>query len=421
VSRVQTKRALLELRSLAAGLEALGANVTLAAPGTAPLRIGTRPGTASVVFRTERALAEAGARDHLRLAEAYLAGEIDIEGDFLEVMKITELVAPELGLGERIRFALRWLLRNRRRLQRESIAFHYDRPPAFFLPWLDRWRSYSHGFYASPDDSVTDAQARKLQFAIDALALRPGDRVFDMGCGWGSFVEYAGLQGIRVHGITISREQHRFVEALVRDKALPCRVDLVDFLDFRPGHSFRGAVFMGTFEHFLDYAWAARFLARHLDPDARVYTDFCAQRDVRQVGAFLARYVWPGAAVYVDVPHLLRALQRSGFDALMLQNDTASYACTVRSWADAFEAEREALAARFGEREVRVFRLFLRASEYFLSHAKTQAYHLVAGRGPMDLWPAPGSPRIPPQREGASPATAAANRSGAAAIVGAQR
>ena len=91
----------------------------------------------------------------------------------------------------------------------------------------------------------------------------------------------------------------------------------------------------------------------HLNPGARIYTDFCTERGNRQVGAFMARYIWPGTATYVDLPGLSAALIANGFNLHELVDDTASYAYTVRDWADALERERGPLAARFGEPEVR--------------------------------------------------------------------
>ena len=373
------------VREIAAELEALGASLTVETPGQPQVRIGRRPDAARVVFKSPRALVALRSRSHLALAEAYLRGEIDLEGNLLEVMRVTEVIRPDPTAWERLCFAARLLFRDRRRWNRESIAFHYDRPPEFFLPWLDRWRSYSHGFYASPTDSVTDAQARKLQFAVDALGLKPGDSVFDMGCGWGSFLEYAGRQGIRVHGITNSREQHRFVEALIERQLLPCSVERTDLLDFRPGERFAGAVFMGTFEHFPAYRRATRFLARHLAPGGRLYADFCSTRGPQLAGAFLARHIWPGTATYVSVPRLLCALEREEFVIHALREDTTSYALTVGDWADAFDRASGELVDRFGETPVRAFRLFLRASQYFLQRGRTRAHHLVAAREPASL------------------------------------
>jgi cyclopropane-fatty-acyl-phospholipid synthase len=375
-------RGVAALREIAGRLERAGANLTVAAPGVPPLRIGARPGAASVVFRDAAALAPLARRDHLALAEAYLAGRIDIDGDLAEVIRLAEVWEPDESLAQRVRLALALLVRGRRALNREAVAFHYDRPAEFFLPWFERWRSYSHGFYRTEDDDPAEAQARKLQHAVDALGLRPGMRVLDMGAGWGSFLEYAGRQGVRVHGITISREQHGFVGARIRELGLPCTIELVDFFAFRPAEPFDGAVFLGTFEHVGDYAYAARFLRRHLRPGARVYADFCARHEGFRPGRFLRKWIWPGPVTYVDLAALVRALTREGFNVHELGDDTLSYAWTVRDWARGLEAHRKELAARFGEPAVRAFLLYLWASHRFLATNRTQAYHLVAGRAP---------------------------------------
>ena len=139
---------------------------------------------------------------------------------------------------------------------------------------------------------------------------------------------------------------------------------------------------MGTFEHFGSYGHAARFLARHLRPEARLWADFCSEREGHQVGAFLARHIFPGTARYVNLPELLKELLLAGFHVHELSDDTLSYALTCRDWAAALEREHKALAERFGEEPVRAFRVFLRASQHFLETNRTQGYHLVAGVAP---------------------------------------
>ena len=117
-----------------------------------------------------------------------------------------------------------------------------------------------------------------------------------------------------------------------------------------------------------------------LKPAARVWADFCAQRTDFTIGRFMKKYVWPGPITYVNPARLVRALLGAGFNVHELRDDTRHYACTVRDWGDALEAQRTALAARFGEPAVRAFLLFLRGSLHFLETNRTQAYHLVAGR-----------------------------------------
>lgn len=342
--------------------------------------LGGSPARVVVRFHSQASLDALVSGDHLRLARSYLAGEIDIDGSMLEIMPITALLDLDPGIWTRVLFQLRLRLRNRRRFQRESIQFHYDRPPEFFLPWLDRWRSYSHGFYEHPDDTVTAAQARKLQYAIDVLQLKPGMHVFDMGGGWGSFIEFAGRQGIHVTSVTISKEQYCYVTELIQREDLPCQVELVDFLDYRPQQMFDAAVFMGTFEHFTDYGFAAQFLSQHLKEGGGLYADFCAQQRDFLAGEFLTRYIWPGTATYVNLPRLLESLLHQGLRIREVRDDTLSYARTVHDWAHVFDQEEKTLTENFGRESTRAFRLFLWASAYFLYQGRTQAYHLVAQR-----------------------------------------
>jgi cyclopropane-fatty-acyl-phospholipid synthase len=336
-------------------------------------------------------LRDAGALDalldghHLALAEAYLHERVDVEGSLEDVIVVTDHLAYESP--SRLRELVWWLryLLDRRGLDRRSIAHHYDRPPEFFLAWLDRTRSYTHGLYATPDDDSSAAQLRKLQYAIDALGLEAGMEVFDMGCGWGAFLEYAGSRGIRVHGITLSRDQHDYVSERIRSLALPCRVECVDFLDFRPRCSFDAAVFMGSLEHLPDYRPVERFVRERLSPRAGVYCDFVTSKEGRLGGAFMTRYIFPGVSNYVDVPGLVRVLLRAGLSVSELADDTLSCAFTVRDWARNLEREHAALAGRHGELSVRAFLLYLWSSYRFLATNRTQAYHLVASRAPLSL------------------------------------
>lgn len=349
--------------------------------------LGRAPARARVVLHDAGALDALLDRDALRLGEAHLDGRVAVEGDLREALRVVFHLSMEARWRDRLALWLRLRLRDRIAADRESIAFHYDRPAGFFLPWLGSHRCYSHGLYEHEGEGLDTAMERKLRTAVERLGLEPGMDVLDMGGGWGCFVEYAGLRGIRVHAITISREQYRLTRELIESRALPCRVELVDFWEFRPGRTFDAAVFMGTLEHNPEYGRVFERLGGWLAPGARVWADFCAQRRDTAIGPFLKRHLWPGPVRYVDAGRLVREIGRCGFNVHELVDDTLSYAWTVRDWGDALERESKALSECFGERAVRAFLLFLRGSELFLTRNETQAYHLVAGRGPRAAGP----------------------------------
>lgn len=361
-------------------MEASGASLTVVAPDGEAIAIGGDPGRTRVALKTGGAVSALARGDHLALAEAYLGGDVDIDGDVRQALFVTDHL--DMGRRSRVREALNWAryVLDRRRLDQRSVAAHYDRPAEFFLAWLDPSRSYTHGFYAESSDALASAQRRKLQFAIDALGLAAGMDVLDVGCGWGSFLAYAGRQGIRVHGITLSRAQHEFVSELIRTEALPCTVTLVDFFDYRPPGALDGAVFMGSLEHIPDYRYVARFCAEHLRPTARVYADFVTTHVGRLAGAFLRKYIFPGVTGYVELGRLVTALTHAGFNVTELADDTLSAAWTVRDWALALQRCHKSLAERHGEVSVRAFLLYLWSSHHFLAGNRTQAYHLVAAR-----------------------------------------
>ncbi len=370
------------LDGLLDALAASGARLQLELPGGASRTVGAEPPLARVAVRTPAALRCLEERDALRLGEAYLAGEVDVEGDLAEALRVTFHLSMEATAWQRLRLWLRLRLRDRIAYDRESIAHHYDRPAEFFLPWLGRWRCYSHGLYAGPDDAIDVAMARKMQAAIDGLGLESGMRVLDMGGGWGCFVEYAGLQGIEVHAITISAAQHAFVSELIGRLGLPCSVELVNFWEHRPARPYDGAVFMGTLEHNPEYERVVGRVKDWLTPEAALWADFSAQRSDFTLGPFMKKHIWPGPISYVNPHAVVGALLEHGFNVHELADDTLSYAWTVRDWGDALESQRKTLAERFGEEAVRAFLLFLRGSYVFLCANRTQAYHLVGARRP---------------------------------------
>ncbi len=170
-----------------------------------------------------------------------MRGSIDVEGDPREARHAQHVRRPAPAA---LRVALRAALHLRAGgARQEGIAAHYDYEQDFYLLWLDsRHRCYSQGIFAHGDEPVEDAMTRKLEFAIDAVGAKPGDRVLDIGGGWGAFTEHAGRKGIRVTSLTISAESERFLNGLVAREGLPCTVLLEHLFEHRTAEKYDAIV-----------------------------------------------------------------------------------------------------------------------------------------------------------------------------------
>ena len=199
----------------------------------------------TVVLKNPKALRTLIASpSEITLGEAFIHGELDVEGDIFAVFPMAEFLfnrprtlvrrATERLGGTRFG-AGQWLRLGRvnsQRRDRASIAYHYDQPPAFYEPWLGESMVYSCAYFRSEEDSLDQAQAQKLDLICRKLRLEPGERFLDIGCGWGSLLlEAAQRRQAAAHGITLSREQAETAQRRI-DRAgcgHRCQVELRDY------------------------------------------------------------------------------------------------------------------------------------------------------------------------------------------------
>ncbi|HEX6202582.1 MAG TPA: class I SAM-dependent methyltransferase, partial [Thermoanaerobaculia bacterium] len=290
----------------------------------------------------EPGLAALAALDELAVAEAYMDGELDIEGDMLAALEARPI------LGDRHALAYLWstyvqpFLFGQTGRDKKWIASHYDVDPEFFLLWLDgRLRGYSHGFFERDDESLEDGMERKFRYAFDACGIRPGQRVLDIGGGWGSFLEFAGGQGVHVTSITISAESERTMNELIARRGLPhCRVVREHFLEFRPGHRFDAIVNLGVTEHLPDYRRTLAQYERLLEPGRRVYLD--AYSGARHgMPSFISKWIFEGNTSPLALPLYLAEVARTPFEVVLVRNDRHNYFLTCKKWAENLEAVRD--------------------------------------------------------------------------------
>ncbi len=319
----------------------------------------------------------------LNPGRAFAAKWIDIEGDIERAIDeietamngLTRLMLPRI-LAQLMRLpappadslpAAR--LRGRRHSRERdaaAIGFHYDQPREFYQSFLDSRMVYSCGYWDERVSSLDDAQLAKIDHTLRKVRLRPGERLLDIGCGWGALAIRAAQQfGAHALGITLSRAQYdeaqvRIAAAGVGDRV---RVELRDYRDLR-GETFDKVVSVGMIEHvgreridaYFDAAFGALrtgglFLNHgiaHQSRDGQGY----------RVDGFMARYVFPDGDL-IGIDTTLRAAERAGFEVRDVENLREHYARTLRAWFVNLGANRERAIAASDERTFRIWRMYL--------------------------------------------------------------
>lgn len=270
-------------------------------------------------------------------------------------------------LWERLRHGLR---ANTREGSRRNIAHHYDLGNAFYALWLDETMTYSSALFQSPQESLAEAQRHKYAAICDRLAPAPGNRVLEIGCGWGGFAEYAVRErGLRVTALTISREQHDYARRRLFEAGIADRVNIV-LRDYREERGTYDAVAsIEMIEAVGEKYWPVYFstlrerlrqggvavvqaitIADWLFPQYRASTDF------------IQRYIFPGGLL--PSPAALREqAEAAGFRIVGTARFADSYARTLHEWRQRFNERRDAIAALgFDDRFCRMWNFYLAAS-----------------------------------------------------------
>ncbi|MBB4153013.1 cyclopropane-fatty-acyl-phospholipid synthase [Sphingomonas jinjuensis] len=326
--------------------------------GTQRLLGGRRPGpTPIVVVRRWRALLRLAMAGSVGWYEGWAAGDWS-SPDPVPLFDLFMRNRMPLGMAARsggaARLAARlWhrLRRNDRRGSRRNIAAHYDLGNDFYREWLDESLTYSSALFTSPDESLEAAQTAKLRAILDRTATRPGERILEIGCGWGSFAALAAGEGRHVTGLTLSTEQKAMVDA----RALPgVEVALTDYRDVTGG--FDAVASIEMVEAVGQEYWPAYLdtIARVLKPGGRAAIQYISiADDVFPAYAtsvdFIQRYVFPGGVLLSE--SRFRALAEArGLRWEAPNHFGLDYAETLRRWREAFDAaDREGrLPARLG-------------------------------------------------------------------------
>lgn len=342
--------------------------------------VGGGEPAATLVLNDSRGIAALASLDGARVGAAYLAGSLDVIGDLSRLLSLRDLFHDRHPLLYLYRFIYP-LLRGQEQSDRRWIAAHYDDDPDFFCLFLDnRHRAYSQAVFAHEDERLEDAITRKLDYAVESVGAKPGDRVLDIGGGWGAFVEYAGQKGIQVTSLTISRTSQRFIQKLIDERGLPCEVRLEHLMEHRPAEPYDAIVNLGVTEHLPDYPATLARYHEMLRPGGRIYLDASASRKKHQVTTFLERHLFPGNGSPLCLHDYLEALSQMPLEVEVVLNDRENYLLTTRQWAMRLDQHREEIERRWGKNQYRKFQIYLWGCVDGFRRDVIQAYRLVLRR-----------------------------------------
>jgi cyclopropane-fatty-acyl-phospholipid synthase len=355
--------------------------------------------------RSPKAVAHAlRAPGQLGLGRAYVSGEIEVDDLDAVLALLGSWQPPPVDRPARARLALAAARASGLQLPRvpaselkprgrrhsserdaRAVRHHYDLPVEFFALFLDDSMTYSCGLFSRGATTLEEAQEAKLELVCKKLGLRPGERVLDVGCGWGSFpIHAAARHDVEVLGITLSAPQAERARQRVAELGLSERVEIrvADYreLDERP---FDAIASIGMVEHVgankIDL-YADR-LAALLRPGGRLLNHGIARlrHGEPEAGPFSERYVFPDAAP-LHLSRILSAVERAGLETRHLEGLREDYATTLSHWIARFDERLDDAVRLAGPERARVWRLYLRAARNGFQTGFTSVYQVLAER-----------------------------------------
>ena len=269
---------------------------------------------------------------------------------------------------------------------RRAVSYHYDAGNAFFALFLDPSMTYSCAYFKGGAETLADAQQAKLRLVCTKLGLQEGERVLDVGCGWGSFAIHAATHfGVEVVGVTLSAEQVKLGRERVREAGLEDRVTL-RLADYRElgGETFDAISSIGMVEHVGEERidLYMRTLSELLRPGGRLLNHGIAKLmdfDTKDEGAFSERFVFPDG-VPLPLSRIVGAMEHTGLVVRHVEGLPEDYARTLTHWITSYEDRYDEAVRLAGEERARVWRLYLRAARAGFTTGWASVYQVLASK-----------------------------------------
>ncbi len=339
----------------------------------------------------------------LTLGEAYIYDDFDIEGDIEVAFDLADyLLGQERSLWERFDLGERLQklpagghpqtrvhpaqlgrpVHSRDR-DRQAIRYHYDLPAEFFALWLDSRMIYSCAYFGTAEEDLDTAQQRKLDYICRKLRLRRGDRLLDIGCGWGGLMMYAAAHyGVEAVGVTLSVPQAEVARQRLRESSLndTCRVEVSDYRDIDHGQPYDKIVSVGMVEH-VGEALLPEYFRRVwelLRPGGVFLNHGIAHSATysRRGPSFTDSYVFPNGEL-TPIHTSLRAAELSGFEVRDVESLREHYGMTLHHWVRRLEAHAEEARRVTDDTTYRVWRLYMAGAAHAFRSGRLNVYQTL--------------------------------------------
>jgi cyclopropane fatty-acyl-phospholipid synthase-like methyltransferase len=342
---------------------------------------------------------ESGRISMEELHEAYIGGRLDIPdlGAFLDAR--AELVDFRITRGH-LRFLItrmlpEWLSHSKSQDQR-IVREHYDRGDDFFEAFLGESMIYTSGIFRDGSESLEQAQLNKMDLVCQKLRLEPGQTLLDIGCGWGTLVAHAAKQfGVDVTGVTLAETGAAFGNARIARQGVSERARVL-CLDYRelPPRKYDRIVSLEMVEHvgIKNVSKYFRIVRDHLQDDGLFLVQWCGLRRGGPLGVppvgmrpedmvwglFMNKYIFPGADASLPLSEMSKAMEKAGLGIHSVENVSVHYALTIQRWQLNWQANRERITSRYGERWFRLWNLFLAWSWRVALQGTSECFQVVA-------------------------------------------
>lgn len=331
----------------------------------------------------------------IALGEAYMDGDLDIEGNLYEAL---DHFLGQMGKFSTDEKALKKLIHSSvsKKNQEKEVTSHYDIGNEFYKLWLDDTMSYSCGYFKNPEDTLYQAQVNKVDYILEKLHLEEGMTLLDIGCGWGFLlIEAAKKYRIKGTGITLSREQHLAFQRKIEEEGLGdfLTVKLMDYRDLpKMGWEFDRVVSVGMVEHVgrENYQLFTDCVNKVLKDGGVYLLHFISALKEHPGDAWMKKYIFPGGTV-PSLREMIYVMSEDNFHVLDVENLRLHYNKTLLCWEKNYRENIDKIREMFDERFVRMWDLYLSACAATFHNGIIDLHQILATKGinndlPVTRW-----------------------------------